>query len=69
MPTMDEEFAKNLEKVIDDKVVKPPLNGGPTRPSKITLAVELDNVIASVEARLRGLEQVKAALETLKATL
>lgn len=65
---IDEDFAKTIEKTLD-KDLKLPLNGGPTRPSKITLAVELDQVIEGLHSRIKNLETIKAAVELLKATL
>ena len=58
---MDEDFAKTLEKALD-KELKPPVNGGPIKPGKITLAVEIDHMIEGLHSRIRVLEALKATL-------
>ena len=70
---MDEEFAKNLEKAVE-KELKMPLkvpstNNGPTRPSHITLSVEIDQMIEGLNERVRSIEVFIRALEAFKATL
>ena len=70
---MDEEFAKNLEKSIE-KELKVPLkvpstSNGPTRPSQITLSVEIDQMIEGLNERVRSIEVFIKALNAFRATL
>lgn len=62
---MDEQFAKEVEKALDIELK----TNGPVKPGKITLAVELDQVIESLETRIRQMETIKSAVEAMKASL
>lgn len=62
---MDEQFAKKIEKAFDDQLKA----NGPVQPGKITLAVELDQVIESLETRIRQMQTIKTAVEAMKASL
>ena len=67
-----EPYAKEIEDALDRELKdlgKPPKANGPIGPSKVTLAVELDQVIDSMQTRIRQMEQIKAAVEAMKASL
>ena len=68
---MDEQFAKEVEKALDIELhnLDKPKANGPVKPGKVTLAVEIDQVIDGLQTRIRQLETIRTAVEALRNTL
>ena len=68
-----EPYAKEIEDALAVELHNldkpPPKTNGPVKPSHVTLAVELDQVLESLQTRIRQMETIKAAVVALKATL
>ena len=65
----EEELSKEVERALGEQVAKSVVKGNGTRLGNITLAVELDNVVESLQTRIRHLETIKSAVLQLKDTL
>lgn len=66
---MDEQFAKEVEKALGEEITKSVVRGNGTRLGNVTLAVEVDHVIESLQTRIKQMETIKAAVEAFRSTL